>query len=380
MDFFEFIFIYLGPFLYNLVFVSLWILWFMYHREEENQGLKRYFSKYLRDKVWFYGITGSIIVIFFIFLFSYVIWNTDVDDAITSGVQAVIQGINPYQEDVVEHHINSEIILSRYHYFPPDLITYSLFYYIFGSIFYPGLQTYWFVPLHIILLIPGYWVITQLIEWPHHQLFPLTVLLIVPFLFTNSMLMWFFFLIGYYFYEKKEQQILGMTFYVLAASVKYMVGFIIFFYFIQSLKELYYEKQFTNWRVLGQKLAPYAISSLILTLSCLPFGFFDVIASVFLYQGDPQYRAEVAQFVGPLLIEILKFLNLISWYLPILVVIVFLALLILWQQPTYDQIIHFSFLAMIILPFYGTELFITLPFFFWFKEGFRAYRDTNQGE
>lgn len=380
MDFFEFIFIYLGPFLYNLVFVSLWILWFMYHREEENQGLKRYFSKYLRDKVWFYGITGSIIVIFFIFLFSYVIWNTDVDDAITSAVQAVIQGINPYQEDVVEHHINSEIILSRYHYFPPDLITYSLFYYIFGSIFYPGLQTYWFVPLHIILLIPGYWVITQLIEWPHHQLFPLTVLLIVPFLFTNSMLMWFFFLIGYYFYEKKEQQILGMTFYVLAASVKYMVGFIIFFYFIQSLKELYYEKQFTNWRVLGQKLAPYAISSLILTLSCLPFGFFDVIASVFLYQGDPQYRAEVAQFVGPLLIEILKFLNLISWYLPILVVIVFLALLILWQQPTYDQIIHFSFLAMIILPFYGTELFITLPFFFWFKEGFRAYRDTNQGE
>ncbi|MFX1517082.1 MAG: hypothetical protein ACFFC6_12340 [Promethearchaeota archaeon] len=380
MDFFEFIFIYLGPFLYNLIFVSLWILWFMYHREEENQGLKYYFRKYLRDKVWFYGITGSIIVVFLIFLFSYVIWNTDVDDAITSAVQAVVQGINPYQEDVVEHHINSEIILSRYHYFPPDLITYSLFYYIFGSIFYPGLQTYWFVPLHIILIIPGYWVITQLIEWPHHQLFPFTVLLITPFLFTNSMLMWFFFLIGYYFYEKKEQRILGMTFYVLAASVKYMVGFIIFFYFIQSLKELYYEKQFTNWRVLGQKLAPYAISSLILTLICLPFGFFDVITSVFLYQGDPQYRAEVAQFVGPLLIEILKFLNLISWYLPILVVIVFLALIILWQQPTYTQIIHFSFLAMIILPFYGTELFITLPFFFWFKEGFRAYRDTNQGE
>jgi len=373
MDFSEIIFTTLGPILYNLIFFSLWILWIQYHREEEDGRIHSLFRRYLNDDKVFYSVSGLIILIFLYLLFSYAIHNTDVDDAITSAVQAVVQGINPYQQDVVEHHVNSEITFGRYHYFPPDLITYSLFYYLFGDILFPLLQTYWFVPLHLILIIPGYWIITQLVEWPHHLLLPFTILLITPFLFTNSMLMWFFFLIGYYFYEKKEEEVLGMTFYVFAASVKYMVGFIILFYFIYSLKELHNENQFTNWRLFGQKLAPFLISSLILTLICLPFGFFDVINSVFLYQGDPQYRAEVAQSVGPFLIEILKLLNLTSWYLPIVGLIVTLALIILLKQPTYDQIMHFSFLSLIILPFYATELFITIPFFFWFKEGFRAF-------
>ena len=102
------------------------------------------------------------------------------------------------------------------------------------------------------------------------------------------------------------------------------------------------------------------------------------IRSVFLYQGDPQHRAEVAQSVGPFLIEILKLLNLTTWYLPIVGLIVVLAFVILLKQHTYDQIMHFSFLSMIILPFYATELFITLPFFFWFKEGFKAFTDSSQ--
>ncbi|MFX1505887.1 MAG: hypothetical protein ACFFDC_07210 [Promethearchaeota archaeon] len=59
MDISELVFVYLGPFLYNLIFVSLWILWFMYHREEEGQGLKHYFRKYLSNDTWFYLIPGS---------------------------------------------------------------------------------------------------------------------------------------------------------------------------------------------------------------------------------------------------------------------------------------------------------------------------------
>ena len=224
MDIAELVFVYLGPFLYNLIFVSLWILWFIYHREEEDQGLKHYFKKYLNNESWFYFITGSLIVIFLYFLFSYAIWHTDVDDAITSGVQAVLQGINPYQNDVVEHHVNSEVILGRYHYFPPDLLTYSLFYLLFGAVLFPLLQTYWFVPLHFILLIPGYWLITQIVDWPHHKLFPFTILLITPFLFTNSMLMWFFFLIGYYFYEKEINQMLERRFKYLVPQLNIRLG------------------------------------------------------------------------------------------------------------------------------------------------------------
>lgn len=381
MDIPELIFVYLGPILYNLIFISLWIIWFVYHNEEENQRLKSVFRKYLMNMKLFYPITGILIAIFLYFLLSYAVINTDVDDAITSAVQEFLKGHNPYQEDVVEHHTPSGIVLGRYHYFPPDLLTYSLFYLLFGNVLFPLLGTYWFVPLHFLLIIPGYWIITQLVDWPHHRLLPFTFLLITPFLFTNSMLMWFFFLIGYYFYEKKEKYVLGMVFYVLAASVKYMVGFIILFYFLQTLKELRIEGEpMKNWQSFRQRLTPYIISSIVLTFVSLPFGLMDVINSVFIHQGDPQSREDVAQIVGPLLIEILKITNLISLYLPVAGIIAILAFILIRNQPTYDQIIHYSFLFMIILPFYATELFITLPFYWWFKEGAKSCIGGNTEE
>ncbi len=380
MDISELVFTSLGPLLYNIIFISLWILWFVFHTEEENQKIKSFFKRYLADNRLFYSITGILIVIFLFLLFSYAIANTDVDDAITSAVQAFLDGRNPYQEDVVEHHTPSGIVYGRYHYFPPDLLTYSIFYHFFGSFLFPLLSTYWFVPLHFLLLVPSYWIVTCIVDWPHHKILPFFLLLVTPFLFTNSMLMLFFFLIGYYLYEIREQFTLGMVFYVLAASVKYMVGFIIIFYFYRTLRELQKEENLLrNWQYVGQKLTPYFVSSLVLTIFSLPFGVIDVIISVFIYQGFTPFREEVAQSAGPLLIEVLKLIKLESLYLPIAGIVTILFLVLVRNQPTFDQIIHFSFLSMVILPFYATELFITLPFYWWFKEGVKSFTNGNSG-
>jgi len=380
MDISELIFTNLGPFLYNFIFILLWILWFIYHRERDNQKLHYLFKNYLIKNRIFYPITGFLIVIFLYLLFSYAIHTTDVDDAITSAVQAFLKGHNPYQENVVEHHTPNGVVYSLYHYFPPDLITYSLFYLSGGFLLFPHLGTYWFVPFHFLLLIPGYWILTQIVDWPHRRSLPFFFLLITPFLFTNSILMWFFFLIGYYFYEKRQSYTLGMIFYVLAASVKYMVGFIILFYFIKTFREVVRNGSLLkNWRSTLRQFNPYIISSLVLALISLPFGLIDVIIAVFLYQGATPFREDVAQTGGPFLIEILKFMALDILYLPVAGIIVFLAFLILRNQPTYDQILHFSFFAMFILPFYGTELFITLPFYWWFKEGIKTLNYENPG-
>jgi len=383
MDISEIIFVSLAPILYNFIFILLWVLWFVYHKEEEDQRIHRLFKKYLIDDRVFYIITGFCILGFLYLLFSYAISNTDVDDAITTAVRAFLDGRNPYTENVVEHHnlINGTptTVLGRYHYFPPDLLTYSLFYLLTGNILFPILGTYWFVPLHLLLLILGYWMVVKIVEWPHNRRLPFYILLTTPFLFTNSMLMLFFFLLGYYFYEIKEQHSLGMTFYVIAASVKYMVGFIIVFYFVQMIRELFRKAiPPDNWRLISKKFAPYVISSCVLGLLSLPFGLIDVIISVFAYQGLTSFRGEVAQSVGPLLIEILKILSLEEllnlslvelFYLPLVIIIVLIAFIILWNKDTYEQILHFSMLSMLILPFYATELFITIPFYFWFKEG-----------
>lgn len=391
MDIPEIIFTYLAPLLYNVLFISLWILWFLFHREKQDGRLKGYFRSYLEKDVLFYPITVILIGVFLYLLFSYAIANTDVDDAITSAVKAFLyDGSNPYKEDVVVHHVsidgNLEEVLGRYHYFPPDLLIYSFFYLLVGDLFFPILETYWFVPLHLLLLVPGYWLVTEIVNWPHQRLVPFYILLVTPFLFTNSMLMWFFFILGYYLFELKEQRTLGMICYVIAASIKYMVGFIILFYFVKMVKELYHQGAlFSDYRTIAQNITPYFISSMFLALISLPFGLIDVIVSVFVYQGVTGYRDEVAQSTGPLLIEILKIFSLDHiLFLPLAAFVAISAFFYLWKHESYEQILHFSFLSMLILPFYATELFITILFYFWFKEGQkvlnRKEKSKNSGE
>ncbi|MHA2075739.1 MAG: hypothetical protein ACW97X_14050, partial [Candidatus Hodarchaeales archaeon] len=214
MDISELIFTNLGPLLYNFIFIFLWAVWFSYHREKDGNKLHTLFKRYLIEDKLFYPITSGLIVIFLFLLLDYAVISTDVDDAITSAVQAFLNGSNPYKEDVVVHHVsvdgNLEVVLGRYHYFPPDLLIYSGFYVLMGEIFLPILETYWFVPLHFALLIPGYWLVTRIVDWPHQRLAPFCILLVTPFLFTNSILMWFFFVFGYYLFELKEQRTLGM--------------------------------------------------------------------------------------------------------------------------------------------------------------------------
>lgn len=374
MDLSEFIFTSLGPILYNSIFITLWIAWLVYHTDSKEGRLKRLFNIYLTQNTIFYLITIITIILFLFLLFSYAIWNTDVDDAITSGVQAFLQGKNPYVDNVVVHHTPSGVILGRYHYFPPDLLTYSLFYVLAGSFFYPFLATYWFVPLHLGLVILGYWFVTQIVKWPHAKLAPFYLLLIIPFLFTNSILMWFFFTIGYYFHEIKQKKNLGMILYVFAASVKYMVGIIIVIYMIESIKEVIFLKdKKNNWKKGLELLSPYITSSLCLFLISFPFNVFEVFISVFIYQGVVGVREEVAQSVGPLLIEILKFFSLEMLYLFFVCFILFGTAIILRKKTSYEKIMHFSFLVMLILPFYATELFITIPFWWLFKEGYKSF-------
>jgi hypothetical protein len=384
----ELVFTSLGPILYNLIFLILWVSWIDYHYKGNQSKIREYFEKYFQDKLILYSVTAIILVIILFLLFTYANANTDVDDAITSGVEAYLAGHNPYQEDVVVHHLPSGITYGRYHYFPPDLLVYTAFHEIFIEIskfldpiwflsekgIFDSLGTYWFAPLHFLFLIPGYWLVTQIIDWPHSKLIPLFLLMVSPFLFTNSMLMWFYFLIGYYLYEVRENKNVGMIFYIFAASVKYLVGFIIVFYLYQSVQRIWKEiRGNKDYSFIIDEISPFLIGSIALIIVSLPFNLFDVIIAVFLHQGDIVARGEVAQLTGPLLIEILKILNSESFYLLSLIFVLIVSLFILREHSTYEKIIHFSFLSMFILPFYGTELFITLPFYWWFKEGYNLY-------
>ncbi len=391
MNISELVFTSLGPILYNLIFLILWGSWIDYHYKGDQSKVRIYLEKYFRDNLILYLLTAIFVIAVLFLLFTYANANTDVDDAITSGVEAYLAGHNPYQEDVVIHHLPSGVTYGRYHYFPPDLLVYSSFYVflegifsLIGTIFstlsplendfFTFFGTYWFVPLHFLLLLPGYWLVKEIIDWPHLKLIPFFIILVIPFLFTNSMLMWFYFLIGYYCYEVKNKKNIGMIFYVFAASVKYMVGFIIVFYLYQSVQQTWRNIRVNkDYSRIISEISPFLIGTSALVIVSLPFNLVDVIIAVFLYQGDIAARGEVAQLTGPLLIEVLKILKIERFYLLSVIIILIVSLFILRRHSSYEKIIHISLLSMFILPFYGTELFITLPFYWWFKEGYQLY-------
>lgn len=361
MDLSELIFTNFAPILYNGIFIILWALWM---ESERKEGVSKKINDFVTKNKLFYPFSLAIIVIALFLLFSYAIWNTDVDDAITSGVKAYLNGSNPYSENVVKHlSAEGEEIWGTYHYFPPDLIIYSFFYLIIGHFFEPILATYWFVPLNIVLITLMYFVSRKLIDWEENRKILFFLCIITPFIFNNSILMAFFFVMGYYMYNVMTERYSAMIFYVLSASVKYMTGLLIIGHFWRDLKEIYAAE---TKNIAFKLIVPYIVASIVLMITMIPFGIINVLIAVFLYQGLPEFRNDVAQTAGPLLIEILNFFSLENYYLVIVLIIVIVALVMLKDKEINEMVMHLSFLVMLILPFYATELFIVPLLYWWF--------------
>ncbi|MFX0061446.1 MAG: hypothetical protein ACFFC7_04605 [Candidatus Hermodarchaeota archaeon] len=355
--------------LYNVGFLVLFFIWL----KKRDIKLLKFFQELDIRILWAFCLLLFLIISFISFNLP-----TDVDDAVVGGAKAFLNGHNPYMENVVPHTLpNNTDIKSVYHYFPPDLLTYAFFVFIFGFISSPILTpTIIMLLANLIILLPTYIFFDKILreKLSPKRSFPLFLVLSSPFIVNNSILMLAFFVIGYFFWNtrqtcyisKQENKILGMIFYVLSASVKYMTGILILVHFFDDLKVLF--QQSTPFRGRFLFLLPYFLASLVLASFCLPFGLFEVFKAVFLYQGDPSYRGGVAAMTGPFLIEFLVFIDASSLYIPVAAIIFVLAFSYSFYNKSFslvDKQVFLCFLAMFILPFYATELFV-IPLFLWF--------------
>ncbi|MFX1534740.1 MAG: hypothetical protein ACFFDI_11000 [Promethearchaeota archaeon] len=354
--------------LYNVGFLVLFFLWL---KKRDIKLLKLFQELDIR-------ILWTICLLLFLII-SFVSFNlpTDVDDAVVGGAEAFLEGDNPYIKNVVPHTLpNGTEIFSVYHYFPPDLLTYAIFVFIFGFISFPISSTIIMLLANVVLLLPTYIFVDKILreKLSPKRSFPLFLVLSSPFIVNNSILMLTFFVIGYFFWNtketwfmsKQENKILGMIFYVLSASVKYMTGILILVHFFDDLKTLFRQSKPLQERFLF--LLPYFLASLVLVIFCLPFGLFEVFKAVFLYQGDPSYRGGVAAMTGPFLIEVLVFIGASSLYIPVAAIIFVLAFSYSFYNKSFslaDKQVFLCFVVMFILPFYATELFV-IPLFLWF--------------
>jgi hypothetical protein len=163
----------------------------------------------------------------------------------------------------------------------------------------------------------------------------------------------------------------GLGLYNISASIKYAPGLYLIIHFVEDLKTAIRTRQFSNF-------LHYLPGSLVLLVSMLPFGIFNVIESTLLYQGDVGLRSTLATIQGPLLVEILLHLNILSFYniFFILGSVLSLGVSLRIGKNIYERQVYFAHFMMFLLPFMATELYV-VPLFHWFITMMRGNEDSD---
>ncbi|MFX0115798.1 MAG: hypothetical protein ACFFB3_14710 [Candidatus Hodarchaeota archaeon] len=348
----------LFPILYNMFFFIVLAAWLNKEKLEIRIRI---------NNLTLWLISGLYTIIAIIINILMVVYDlTDVDNALWTGSEAFVKGINPYTNEVVEHiDTNGESFLSYYNYGPVNLVVYSIFFVLFGPLF----DEWWLFPTSFILGVACYFthgamrgkaekLVTigpehensgLLIAWNHRRDLPLFCMLLSPFLVNNSILMLLFFMIGRYF-RQRGYKTAEVSFYVLGAEVKFMTGLIVVIMYLDQIRS-----RDLSWKA----HLPYFTGVLVYILSALPFDFYAVIRGELLQQGVPSERT--GQIAGPMLVEILLFFEISDLLIPIALIILMFTYWITIKRPLPDREIIICLISLFLLPFYGTELAI-VPF------------------
>ena len=353
---------------YNIFFGFLFFLWLVRDHQRIRLGdrLKNGSLKW----IWlFFVIYTPIMTIAVIFIF-----HSDVSLAITTAIRdGFLQGVNVYDpnlpeiDKVVQHLLKDGTTINGvYHYFPPDLFIHTFFFVLFGWLngLIPQIYNFWFLLTNLFLLSILYPLVKQIVNLENKRLFPIYAVFVSHFLMTNSTLMLLLFVIGYYFLQRNKNSI-GYTGYVMGASIKYAPGLHLIIHMIDDLKQSLDTRSMSN-------LIPYLFGSVILALTMIPFGFFNVLESTILYQGEIGRREGLATIQGPLLVEIMLHLDamfegLLGYYNIVFLLLSILTLIFALKvgRNTYEKIMYLQFIMLFLLPFMATELFI-VTMFHWF--------------
>ncbi len=320
------------------------------------------------DARWFYLVSFVVIVAILVYQLSFGVHNTDVDDAISSATLAFLSGKNPYAELVTKHYPpTGGIVYSYYHYFPVDLLVHALIYIVVGHLFVTNFPTFWFVVGYLFLLPPTAWAFHQVIKLSPDRSILLFLILTLPFMWTNSLLTLVGFIWGLHAWEVRKQRGLGILIWIFSSSSKYITGVFVFFLFFFDLQKVFLTSRGAPRR-LSQSfirenlttLAPYVIGSMLFILTWVPFGIWEVIRGVFLYQGSLSERSQIAEIKGPLLVEVLKVIGALDFYMPVFLILLVTSIVVVswfYKGRPMHQFIMMSLILMLIFPFYGTELF-----------------------
>lgn len=310
----------------------------------------------------FFALIWSFIIGLIVFPYS------DVDEAMVAGIKGFLSGNNPYTQEIVPHILltpdGKETVYGTYNYGPVDLVVYAIGYTIFSPLF--G-DVWWLFVTNIILLVGIY---SFLAVFSYQEIsHPIKI---IPFMFLmgwflqdNSVLMCFLLAIAWYIHlnidSTKWYKYPLITFvFTLAVLTKLYLAFVLAGYFLFVLKE-----DLIRW---GQNILVGIITTV---LVIVPFDFWGVINSIFLFHSNLDYREDFATIQGgiPAILEILGYRDLFLY----VAIIYSLIVLIFSYYYAKDQLaLNFCVLSIFFLLLLPSSVFafFIIPSFFMLAQYF----------
>jgi hypothetical protein len=305
-----------------------------------------------------------IICIFYTLIFGFILTiivfpSSDVDDAMVAAIRGFLEGVNPYQEDIVPHILltssGSVTVWGTYNYGPIDLIGYSLGYLLFSP-FLPS--NWWLFGTNFVLMIFIYLIFHAIYPDIHHirKLIPFVILMSF-FLQDNAVLMVLFLALAWWCYKKltnPKRDIMVIIFLTLGSLTKLFLVVVLFAY-------IYY----IIFPDIKKTIFLTALSLILVLIVLIPFNIGEVINSTLLFHSQLDDRESLTKIQGalPAILLIFGFQN---YYIPLggLLAVIFL-LLAQKYSPIIDQrLIFLTIFANLLLPNSVYAFFMVSAFYF----------------
>ena len=291
------------------------------------------------------------------YMISIIIFSvSDVDNAMTGAIQAFFfLGKNPYVDPVVPHGVGfGSYIYGTYNYGPLDLIVYGIGYILFSP--FVG-DVLWLYCTNVVIIMLAYLVIRKIVPISE-------TIRVLPFAFItcfflqdNSVLMFLNLAIAWYVHTKVQSDYkyyLTVIILTLGVFTKLYIAFVLVGYFIYVLRE--------NIKLF---VSNFFVSLITAILVIYPFGVFNVVKSVFLFNMDNTIRGKYAIIQGGLPYY-LDILGLSFLFIPLAIICVVIFSLISEKYAKNQlnlKLAIFSILNLLLMPNSAYAFFI-IPCFF----------------
>ena len=320
---------------------------------------------------------GLLFVLVFFIVYLPAMYGGDVNQVVYTGAQCLWEGKNPY--DPIELYIKhgsptgaSVFHEGTYPYLPVDLFSYGLLLGLFNlissvivggdvPIWLPGFNDLGLTLANLILIAVGCVFSYSLFPEDRFQGPILTVLLMVPFVWSSAPLMMFYAIIGFYFYQSsfRYKDYLVITSFTLSALSKYFAGVFLVAIWITYI----YEK---DWK---KVIAAPGIPFLGFLIVSFPFNISWVFESTVVFYNSERRHIEDGSLGGTIVAEFAKAFDLIEiiGILTLLGLVLIFILGLIIKKNTNLRIVVMSLLSLLVinsfaLPFLAIAIFAVILF------------------